>query len=94
MALRNTLVLSVTAFSLALSTAAFATDAAAPAAKAEALAKVETKAAELKDGTHIEITGDVVEVVGKDGKKSPAPDAVHELKDGSKVTTKGGKIVK
>ncbi len=56
--------------------------------------EVKTVAGELKDGTKIEITGDKVEVVGKDGKKSPAPDAEHTLKDGSKVTTKGGMIVK
>lgn len=56
--------------------------------------EVKTVANELKDGTKIEITGDKVEVIGKDGKKSPAPDAEHTLKDGSKVTTKGGMIVK
>lgn len=55
---------------------------------------VKTVAGELKDGTKIEITGDKVEVIGKDGKKTPAPDAEHTLKDGSKLTTKGGMIVK
>lgn len=54
-----------------------------------------TKMEELKDGTKIEIVdGTKVEVVAKDGKKTPAPDATHELKDGTKVTTKGGVIVK
>ena len=66
----------------------------APAVAMEAKVEVKTVAAELKDGTKIEITGDKVEVVGKDGKKTPAPDAEHTLKDGSKVTTKGGVIVK
>ncbi len=82
--------------------AAFAYEAAKPAepvaAPAAALAavkeEVKTVAGELKDGTKIEITGDKVEVVGKDGKKSPAPDGEHTLKDDSKVTTKGGMIVK
>jgi len=50
--------------------------------------------AELKDGTKVEIKGEEVFVVGKDGKETPAPDAKHELKDGTFVTTKGGKIVK
>ena len=50
--------------------------------------------AELKDGTKVVIKGEDVFVVGKDGKETPAPDAKHELKDGSFVTTKGGKIVK
>lgn len=82
--------------------AAFAYEAAKPAepvaAPAAALAavkeEVKTVAGELKDGTKIEITGDKVEVVGKDGKKTPAPDGEHTLKDDSKVTTKGGMIVK
>lgn len=82
--------------------AAFAYEAAKPAepvaAPAAALTavkeEVKTVAGELKDGTKIEITGDKVEVVGKDGKKSPAPDGEHTLKDDSKVTTKGGMIVK
>lgn len=54
----------------------------------------ETKAAELKDGTKIEIVDETVSVVAADGSKTPAPDGVHELKDGSKVETKGGKVVK
>jgi len=69
--------------------------AAAPAAALAAVKEeVKTVAGELKDGTKIEITGDKVEVVGKDGKKTPAPDGEHTLKDDSKVTTKGGMIVK
>ncbi|MEQ1705239.1 MAG: hypothetical protein ABL867_04625 [Rickettsiales bacterium] len=72
-----------------------AAPAAAPAAALAAVKEeVKTVAGELKDGTKIEITGDKVEVVGKDGKKSPAPDGEHTLKDDSKVTTKGGMIVK
>lgn len=50
--------------------------------------------AELKDGTKVVIKGESVFVVGKDGKETPAPDAKHELKDGTFVTTLGGKIVK
>ncbi len=56
--------------------------------------EVKTVAGELKDGTKIETTGDKVEVIGKDGKKTPAPDGEHTLKDGSKLTTKGGLVVK
>jgi hypothetical protein len=63
------------------------------ATEAAADAAVATKEAALKDGTKVEITGDDVVVVGKDGAKTPAPDATHELADGTKVTTKGGKIV-
>lgn len=63
------------------------------AAETAADAEVAVKAATLKDGTKIEITGDDVVVVGADGAKTPAPDATHELADGTKVTTKGGKIV-
>jgi hypothetical protein len=75
-------------------TSAVTAPATTPATTAPAVAEVKPVAAELKDGTKIEITGDKVEVVGKDGKKTPAPDAEHTLKDGSKVTTKGGVIVK
>lgn len=56
--------------------------------------EVKTSVGELKDGTKIETTGDKVEVIGKDGKKTPAPDGEHTLKDGSKIVTKGGMIVK
>ena len=84
--------------------AAFAADApkaevpatvAAPAsAPAAAKEEVKTVAGELKDGTKIETTGDKVEFIGKDGKKTPAPDGEHTLKDGSKINTKGGLVVK
>ena len=50
--------------------------------------------AELKDGTKVVIKGESVFVIAKDGKETPAPDAKHELKDGTFVTTIGGKIVK
>ena len=53
-----------------------------------------TTHAELKDGTKVEITGDKVEVIGKDGKKTAAPDGDHALKDGTTITVKGGMIVK
>jgi hypothetical protein len=56
--------------------------------------EVKTVVGELKDGTKIETTGEKVEFIGKDGKKTPAPDGEHTLKDGSKITTKGGMIVK
>ncbi len=49
--------------------------------------------AELKDGTKIDIKDGVVSVIGKDGKATPAKDGTHELKDGKKITTKGGKVV-
>lgn len=49
---------------------------------------------ELKDGTWAQIEGDSVKV-SKDGGKTwmAAPDGTHEFKDGSKSTTKGGKLV-
>lgn len=68
--------------------------AAAPAvAAAEVAVKVEAKEATLKDGTKVVIEGDMVSVVAADGTKTAAPDAVHELADGTKVETKAGKIV-
>ncbi len=75
-----------------VSTASSATD--APATPAVTEVKSEAKILELKDGTKVEVLGEAVSVIGKDGNKTPAPDGTHELKDGSKVTTKGGKIVK
>ena len=104
----NKLVLAALLTTVASPFAAFAADAvkssepaSAPAVQATAPAKEEVKkeevktvAGELKDGTKIEITGDKVEVIGKDGKKSPAPDGEHTLKDGSKLSTKGGMVVK
>lgn len=75
-----------------------AAPAAAPAAEAAAdaaaaPAAVEVKETTLKDGTKVSIEGDAVFVVGADGAKTPAPDAEHELADGTKVTTVAGKIV-
>lgn len=75
-----------------------AEDHAAPAAVeategAAADAAAEVKEATLKDGTKIEIKGEEVHVVAADGAKTPAPDGEHELADGTKVTTKDGKIV-
>lgn len=55
---------------------------------------IEAKEATLKDGTKVSIEGDHVFVVGTDGAKTPAPDAEHELSDGTKVKTHGGVIVK
>jgi len=54
--------------------------------------------AKLKDGTDISIKGAGVEAgakifVVKDGIPTPAPDATHELEDGTLVTTKDGEIV-
>ncbi len=100
----NKLVLAALVTSVsAVSFAAFANEApktsepaavTAPAKEEVKKEEVKAVAGELKDGTKIEITGDKVEVIGKDGKKSPAPDGEHVLKDGSKLTTKGGLVVK
>lgn len=89
---------------VAVAPAAFAEEAAATAAATTAApaateaaatpAAPAAVAAELQDGTKIEITGDMVAVVGADGAKTPAPDGEHTLKDGTKVKTMGGKIVK
>lgn len=54
--------------------------------------------ARLKDGTQVSVKGGGVEVgakifVVKDDVPTPAPDAVHELEDGTKVETKDGEIV-
>lgn len=67
-----------------------AASAAAEAAADEAVTATETT---LKDGTKVVIEGDMVSVVGADGVKTSAPDGEHELADGTKVTTMGGKIV-
>ena len=77
---------------------------AAASAATEAAADAETTAKEavkevakevtLKNGTKVSIEGNSVFVVGADGKKTPAPDATHELADGTKIVTKAGKIVK
>jgi preprotein translocase subunit YajC len=61
-------------------------------------AKVEKfKSAKLADGTEIMWDGEIAEgtaimVVAEDGNQMPAPDAVHELEDGTKVTTVGGLV--
>ena len=68
--------------------------AAAPAPAAEMAAPaVEAKEVTLKDGTKVVIEGDVVSVIAADGAKTPAPDGEHELADGTKVSTKDGKLV-
>jgi hypothetical protein len=55
--------------------------------------------AKLADGTIIQWEDDLGEgtaimVVGEDGNVMPAPDAVHELEDGTMVTTLGGLVTK
>ncbi len=73
--------------------AAPAEAAASAAAEAAVDHAAEVKETTLKDGTKIVIEGDMVSVVAADGTKTPAPDAEHELADGTKVKTMGGKIV-
>ena len=53
--------------------------------------------AKLVDGTIVQWEGELAEgtaimVVAEDGNTIPAPDAVHELEDGTKITTVGGLI--
>jgi len=61
-------------------------------------AKVEKfESAKLADGTEIMWDGDLSEgaalmVVAADGNQMPAPDAAHELEDGTIVTTVGGLV--
>ena len=61
-------------------------------------AKVEKfETAKLADGTEIMWDGELAEgtaimVVAEDGNQMPAPDATHELEDGTKVTTVGGLV--
>ena len=61
-------------------------------------AKVEKfEKAKLSDGTVIMWEGELSEgtaimVVGEDGNQMPAPDAKHELEDGTMVTTVGGLV--
>jgi hypothetical protein len=62
-----------------------------------AIQKFET--AKLADGTEITWDGELAEgtaimVVAEDGNQMPAPDATHELEDGTKVTTVGGLVTK
>jgi preprotein translocase subunit YajC len=61
-------------------------------------AKVEKfESAKLSDGTEIMWEGELSEgtaimVVSEDGNQMPAPDAKHELEDGTMVTTVGGLV--
>ena len=61
-------------------------------------AKVEKfESAKLADGTEVMWDGEIGEgtaimVVSEDGNQMPAPDAVHELEDGTLVTTVGGLV--
>lgn len=53
--------------------------------------------AKLADGTIIQWEGELVEgtainVIAEDGNTTPAPDATHELEDGTLVTTVGGLV--
>lgn len=73
--------------------AATPAEAAASAATEAAADAATVKETTLKDGTKVVIEGDMVSVVGADGAKTAAPDGEHELADGTKVTTKEGKIV-
>lgn len=56
------------------------------------------ESAKLKDGTEIMWDGELSEgaalMVVTDGNHMPAPDAVHELEDGTIVTTVGGLVTK
>jgi predicted ThiF/HesA family dinucleotide-utilizing enzyme len=79
----------IAAFSLlTLPMTAFAEEHAAPGAHAEA-----AKEMVLKDGTKVEVEGDMVSIVAADGKTTPAPDGEHELADETKITVKDGKLV-
>ena len=61
-------------------------------------AKVEKfNSAKLADGTEVMWDGELAEgtaimVVAEDGNQMPAPDAAHELEDGTIVTTVGGLV--
>lgn len=62
-------------------------------------AKIEKfESAKLKDGTEIMWDGELAEgtaiMVVTDGNQMPAPDATHELEDGTMVTTVGGLVSK
>jgi len=90
---------------VAISSSAFAEDKVATptaphtstaTAKASEASKEAAKpvAAELQDGSKIEIASDsTVSVIEKDGSKTAAPDGVHTLKDGVTFTVKNGKRV-
>jgi hypothetical protein len=60
-------------------------------------AKIEKfNSAKLADGTEVMWDGDLTEglaiMVVTDGNQMPAPDTVHELEDGTKITTVGGLV--
>jgi len=61
-------------------------------------AKIEKfNSAKLADGTEVMWEGDLTEgsaimVVSEDGNQMPAPGPVHELEDGTKITTVGGLV--
>ena len=62
-------------------------------------AKIEKfESAKLSDGTEINWDGELSEgtaiMVVTDGNQMPAPDATHELEDGTMVTTVGGLVTK
>jgi hypothetical protein len=62
-------------------------------------AKIEKfESAKLKDGTEIMWDGELAEgtaiMVVTDGNQMPAPDATHELEDGTMITTVGGLVTK
>ena len=61
-----------------------AAESAAPAQEAHSI--------ELQDGTMIQLKGEEVWVIGKDGQNTPAPDGTHTAKDGKSYTTKDGKL--
>lgn len=85
---------AVLAASVALPHFALANDP-APATAAVA-AKAEAKPMELKSGGWVKVDAMGKAMVSKDEGKTwaAAPDGVHELKDGMKVETKGGMVVK
>lgn len=55
--------------------------------------------AKLADGTLVQWEGDLAEgtalmVIDTDGNTTPAPDAIHELEDGTEVYTTGGLVTR
>lgn len=77
-----------------IAAAPYAVSANEAAKTAEPAAVSASATTEMKDGSKLEVIGDKAELIGKDGKKTPAPDGEYTLKDGSKITTKGGVVVK
>lgn len=57
-------------------------------------AAAEASVVELESGAKVKVSGEDVTVLNADGSETPAPDGNHKAKDGSTITTKGGKIVK